>query len=192
MTNNKFKYTLKQVIDLMNSVAKMEKMNLVFLDKNSGLGGYNYGASAGKDIMISPFVKGKAGDKINGCTILSDCDNPVECMLITFFHELAHNKLSNKVPSRIKGYSWNDTSKFQYELWITMLGVEYAHKKYGIKFSDQSMKWLINENMTYISGKEDAKEPGYGLICTKSTTKSYEILSQWEFKGKDKKRIRKH
>ena len=73
-----------------------------------------------------------------------------------------------------------------------MLGVEYAHKKYGIKFSDQSMKWLINENMTYMCGKEDAKEPGYGLICTKETTKSYEILSQWEFKGKDKKRIRKH
>ena len=41
--------------------------------------------------------------------------------------------------------------------------------------------------MSYISGKEDAKEPGYGLICTKATTKSYEILSQWEFKGKDKK-----
>ena len=187
MTNEKFKYSLKQVTDIMKSVAKMEKMNLVFLDKNSGLGGYNYGASSGKDIMLSPFVKGKAGDKINGFTILSDCDNPVECMLITFFHELAHNKLSNKVPSRIKGYSWNDTSKFQYELWITMLGVEYAHKKYGIKFSDQSMKWIINENMTYISGKEDAKESGYGLICTKATTKSYEILSQWEFKGKDKK-----
>ena len=49
MTNKKFKYTLKQVIDIMKSVAKTEKMNLVFLDKNSGLGGYNYGASAGKD-----------------------------------------------------------------------------------------------------------------------------------------------
>ena len=82
MTNKKFKYSLKQVTDIMKSVAKMEKMNLVFLDKSSGLGGYNYGASAGKDIMLSPFVKGKAGDKINGCTILLDCDNHVECMLI--------------------------------------------------------------------------------------------------------------
>ena len=70
MTNKKFKYTLKQVIDIMKSVAKSEKMNLVFLDKNSGLGGYNYGASAEKDIMISPFVKGNAGDKATGCTLL--------------------------------------------------------------------------------------------------------------------------
>ena len=108
-------------------------------------------------------------------------------MLITFFHELAHIKLYNKVPSRIKGYSWNDTSKFQYELWITMFGVEYAHKKYGIKFSDQAMKWLIDENMTYIRGKDAAKESGYGLICTKATAKSYELVSQWEFKGKKKR-----
>ena len=48
------------------------------------------------------------------------------------------------------------------------------------------MKWIINENMTYMCGKEDVKESGYGLICTKSTSKSYEIVSQWEFKGKAK------
>ena len=179
----KFKYTLKQVNDIMKSVAKAEKINLVFMHKDDGIGGYNYGASAGKDIMLPPFVKGKAGDKVNGYTIISDCDNPVECMLITFFHELAHIKLYNKVPSKIKGYSWNDTSKFQYELWITMLGVEYAHKKYGIKFSDQAMKWIINENMTYIYGKGAARESGDGLICTRATSKSYEIVSQWEFKG---------
>ena len=183
MKTKKFKYTLKQVHDIMKSVAKTEKINLVLMDKNDGWGGYNYGASAGKGIMLPPFVKGKVGDKINGYTILSDCDNPVECMLITFFHELSHIKLSNKVPSRIKGYSWNDTSKFQYELWITMLGVEYAHKKYGIKFSDQAMKWIINENMTYIYGKGAARESGDGLICTRATSKSYEIVSQWEFKG---------
>ena len=64
-----------------------------------------------------------------------------------------------------------------------MLGVEYAHKKYGIKFSDQAMKWIINENMTYIYGKGAARESGDGLICTKATSKSYEIVSQWEFKG---------
>lgn len=181
----KFKYTLKQVKDIMKFVAGQEKVKLVFMDKDDGAGGYNYGASSGKDIMIPPFVKAKAGDKVNGYTIFSDCDNPVECMLITFFHELAHDKLSKKVPSRVKGYSWNDTSKFQYELWITMLGVEYAHSEYDIKFSDQAVKWLLNENMTYMRGKESAMEPGYGLICTKATSKSYELVSQWEFKGKN-------
>lgn len=184
----KFKYTLKQVKDIMKYVATMEKLKLVFLGKDEGWGGYNYGGSTGDDIMLAPFVKGKAGDKVNGYVLKQDCDNPVECMLITFFHELAHDKLSKKVPSRIKGYSWNDTSKFQYELWITMLGVEYAHKKYGIKFSDQAMKWLLNENMTYIRGPKAAKDSGYGLICTKATTKSYELVSQWEFKGKTENR----
>ena len=38
--------------------------------------------------------------------------------------------------------------------------------------------------MTYIRGPKAAKDSGYGLICTKATTKSYELVSQWEFKGK--------
>ena len=66
----KFKYTLKQVNDIMKSVAKAEKINLVFMHKDDGAGGYNYGASAGKDIMLPPFVKGKVGDKVNGYAII--------------------------------------------------------------------------------------------------------------------------
>ena len=58
--------------------------------------------------------------------------------------------------------------------------------KYSLKQVIDIMKSVAKmEKMTYISGKEDVKEPGYGLICTKSTTKSYEILSQWEFKGEE-------
>lgn len=181
----RFRRTLSEVRSLMKSIAKKEKVKLVFMAADNGVGGYNYGAY-GIDCMLSPFVKAKKGEKVNGYTIFEDCDNPVECMLITFFHELAHAKLTDKVPSIVNRYTWNDTSKFQFELWITMLGIEYAHKNYGIKFSDQAVRWLINVNMSYIVEPKDAKEPGYGLICTKATSKSYEVLSQWEFRGHKK------
>ena len=141
--------------------------------------------------MLAPFVQAKKGDCVDHCTVYQDCDNPVECMFITFFHELAHAKLADFVPSAVNGYSWNDTSSFQYELWITMLGVECAHSKYGIKFSDQAVKWIIEESMGYIREPKDAKEPGYSLIRTKATSKTYEVVSQWEFTGKGDKKCGK-
>ena len=36
----------------------------------------------------------------------------------------------------------------QYEIWITMLGLEFAKSK-GIVFSDDAVKWLINQAFTY-------------------------------------------
>ena len=181
-----FKYTRKGVVALMKRVAKKEGVELNFHGVDEGYGGHNYAGSAGKSIYMAPFVLAKAGDKLDGYTVKRDCDNPVECMLIAFFHELSHCVLANKVPSQIEGYSWNGTSRMQYELWITMLGIEYAHSKYGIKFSDQSVQWLLNENLTYIRDRTDAKsQEGHGLICMKATNDSYTVLSQWEFKGKD-------
>ena len=171
----------------MRCVAKKEKVKLIFLQPNEGYGGYNYGSSAGDTIWIAPFVKAKDGDMRGEYRIRGNCDNPIEDMLITFFHEIAHCVLVKEVPSQVDGYTWNDTSKFQYELWITMLGIEYAHSKYGLKFSDQAVKWLMDENATYIRDKNLAKEFGYGLICTKATETSYTILSQWEFRGKNSK-----
>lgn len=180
-----FKYTRKEVTALMKRIAKKEGVELHFHGVDGGYGGHNYAGSAGKEIYMAPFALAKAGDKLDGYKVTRDCDNPVEYMLIAFFHELSHCVLSKKVPSRIKGYSWNDTSRMQYELWITMLGIEYAHSKYGIKFSDQAVRWLLTENLTYIREKEDAKNPeGHGLICTKATNDSYTVLSQWEFQGK--------
>lgn len=183
----RYRRTLAEVRAIMKSVAKKEKLKLVFMSAENGHGGYNYGASTCEDIMLPPFVKGKKGEKIGRYALDQDCDNPVECMLVTFFHELAHAKLTEKVPSNVKGYSWNDTSAFQFELWITMLGIEYAHKEYGIKFSDQTVKWLIEQNMGYMREPKDAKDSGYALILTKATTKSYEVFSQWEFLGNKKK-----
>ena len=180
-----FKWTEKAVRQVMSEVAKNEKVEIVYLTKTEGFGGYNYGCSGGKSIMLAPFTKVKAGEKVDGIDYPQACENPLECQFITFFHELSHIKFTKKVPSIVKGYSWNDTSQYQFELWITMLGVEYAHKKYGIKFSDEAVNWLLDEATSY-TRKQD-KEFGYGLCLMDARDDYYEVKSQWEFKGEMKK-----
>lgn len=178
----KIRFTLKEAKDFMREVAKKEKVELVFLTKDEGMGGYNYGGSA-DNIVLAPFRKGKKGerDKDGKYPLARDCDNPVECMLIAFFHELAHVRLSDNVPSVVKGYSWNNTSKFQFETWITMLGVDYAHSKYGLKFSDQTFMWMFNENASYIEA--DWKHDRSACVQKKATSTSYVTVVQWEFDG---------
>lgn len=175
-------FTMKEAKDFMRDVAKKENVELVFLTKDDGHGGYNYGGSAG-NIMLAPFRKGKTGerDRSKKYPLVRDCDNPVECMLVAFFHELAHVRLTDKVPSIVKGYSWNNTSRFQFETWITMLGVEYAHSKYGLKFSDQSFMWMLNENSSYM--ETDWKRDRAALVQKRATSTSYITAVQWEFDG---------
>lgn len=180
----KIRFTLKEAKDFMREVAKKEKVELMFLTKDEGMGGYNYGGSA-DNIMLAPFRKGKKGerDRDGKYPLARDCDNPVECMLIAFFHELAHVRLSDNVPSVVKGYSWNNTSKFQFETWITMLGVEYAHSKYGLKFSDQTFMWMFNENASYM--ETDWKRDRAACVQKKATSTSYVTVVQWEFDGRN-------
>ena len=179
-----FKWTEKAVSQVMSEVAKNEKVEIVYLTKTEGFGGYNYGCSGGKSIMLAPFTKVKAGEKVDGIDYPQACENPLECQFITFFHELSHIKFTKKVPSIVKGYSWNDTSQYQFELWITMLGVEYAHKKYGIKFSDYAVNWLLEEAKSYVHQKEE--DVGYGLRLLNVNERGYDLKSEWEFTG-DKK-----
>lgn len=167
-------YDSKTVREIMKAVAKREGLDLVFMKAREGMGGYNYGGSAGDCVMLAPFKKGRRGDKIGKYELDEDCDNPLECMFITFFHELAHCRLAEDVPHNLKGYSWNDTSRFQYELWITMLGVEYAYKNWGVKFSDQAVRWILHENMSYI--RDDWKDFGYSLTVKKPTSRSYSVI----------------
>jgi len=177
-----FKWEAVDVFNKMKQVAKNEKLELVFLKAGDGIGGYNYGACAGKTVMLAPFIKVKDGERVGKFEFTHGCSNPIECQFITFFHELAHAKLTKKVPSIIQHYSWNDTSKFQFELWLTMLGVEYAHKKYGIKFSDNAVEWLMEEAKSYI--KKEESEVGYGLRLMNSDDFGYEVKSEWEFRGR--------
>lgn len=179
-----FKWTEKAVRKTLSEIAKNEKVEIVYLTKTEGYGGYNYGCSAGKSIMLAPFIKVKAGEKVDGIAYPQACENPLECQFITFFHELSHIKFTKKVPSIVKGYAWNDTSQYQFELWITMLGVEYAHKKYGIKFSDYAVNWLLEEAKTYIHKNEE--DVGYGLRLLNVNKRGYDLKSEWEFTG-DKK-----
>ena len=178
-----FTWTRGEVVAAMEEIAKRESMSLMFLTKTEGMGGYNYGSSAGNSIMIAPFVKVPDNGKYDGYDFPHGCSNPLECQFATFFHELAHCILTLHVPSLVDGYSWNDTSAYQFELWISMLGFEYAHRKYGIKFSDETVQWILDEAKTYCHPEDQFAK---GLVQQDVNEDGYKVVSQWDFQG-DKK-----
>lgn len=178
-----FTWTREDVVAAMKEIAKRESMSIRFLTKTEGMGGYNYGGSAGNSIMLAPFVKVPDNGKYDGYDFPHGCSNPLECQFATFFHELAHCILTPHVPSLVDGYSWNDTSAFQFELWITMLGLEYAHRKYGIKFSDETVQWILDEAKTYCRPEDQFAK---GLVQQDVNEDGYKVVSQWDFQG-DKK-----
>lgn len=140
-TNKQSKLNIQEAMELMKRIAKEEGLNLTFLKADEGRGGYNYGGSCGDCIMLAPFVKSRAYERIDGYIVERPCDYPVECMLISFFHELSHCKIANELSA--------DRSKMQNELWVSMTGIMYAETKYKLEFSDASVKWLLNENFSY-------------------------------------------
>lgn len=144
--NRQPKLNMQEAMELMKRVAKEEGLKLTFLKADEGCGGYNYGGSCGDCIMLAPFVKSGAYEKIDGYNVERPCDNPVECMLISFFHELSHCKIANELSA--------ERSTMQNELWVSMRGIIYAETKYKLRFSDAAVKWLLNENFSY------AKEGG--------------------------------
>lgn len=136
MTKYKFKtYTKKYCMFLMNKICKENNIKLTFLKKNEGSTGYNYGSASINEIMLAPFT-GKGH---------------LEKMLISFFHEFAHLKLEKNIPGKVNGYCINHTSAMQYELWVTLLGINYAKENFKILFSDESVQWLLKQNFTYIN-----------------------------------------
>lgn len=143
----------KRATQIMREVAAKHRIKLVFLTEDEGRGGYNYGGSTGDQIFLAPFAKVPS---IRYMKVSKRCENPVECMLAAFFHEFAHCKLGRSIPCKEKGFSWNGTSRMQFEVWITMAGFAYALKKHGIRFSDATFKWLLAENYTYGDNPVDA------------------------------------
>ena len=142
--------TKKEDEALMKSVCDEHNLTLSFYTENDGRGGYNYGAAAGDEIMIAPFVKTEAlNTKVGMYTVTNVCSNPLECRLATFFHELAHAVLTKDLPMQCPGYRWNQTTLMQYEVWVTMTGLKYAAEHCKIVFSDETVMWLLQENMTY-------------------------------------------
>lgn len=121
--------------DLMKHICEENHIKLIFLKKNEGSCGFNYALSAKDEIMLAPFIGKNAEEK----------------RLISFFHEFAHLKLADAIPGKINGFHSNNTSKMQYELWVTMLGINYAKEKFNILFSDQSVQWLIKQNFSYMN-----------------------------------------
>lgn len=140
-TDRQPKLDMQEAMELMKRIADEEGLKLTFLKADEGRGGYNYGGSSGDCIMLAPFVKIRAYEKIYGYSIDRPCDNPVECMLISFFHELSHCKLANELSA--------ERSTMQNELRVSMTGIAHAETKYKLEFSDAAVKWLLNENFSY-------------------------------------------
>ena len=148
-TNKQPKLNMQEAMELTKRIADVEGLELTFMKADEGRGGYNYGGSYGDGIMLAPFAKIGADGKIDGYSGEQPCDNPVECMLISFFHELSHCKLANELSA--------DRSTMQNELWVSMTGIIYAETKYKLEFSDAAVKWLLNENFSYAKESEAGK-----------------------------------
>ena len=159
-------WTSEKARKLMRKACRDHRLKVCFYTKEQGYGGYNYGASAGNYIYLAPFIRKLRGKKFS--TGFKPCPNPVECQLAAFFHEFAHCKLTETVPGHLKGYCSNNTSHMQFELWLTMLGLDYAREHYGVKFSDATVRWLLEENMTYAN-------PKWGLNALRITNNGYRL-----------------
>jgi len=152
-------YTKEQIYSMMQSICDDYQIRLRIVDskKEAKELGWklNCGASCGDFIMISYFTYKKTS---------------LERKLIAFFHEFAHCKLSDQVPFINPKYDFNGMSKMQYELAISYLGIKFAKEKYNIVFSDDAVKWLLKQNMTY-------SDPEGGESCkfTKGNNKLYSI-----------------
>lgn len=135
MTNYQFKeYTKDYCIEIMKKVCEENNIKLTFLTKNQGSGGFNYASSSINEIYLAPYIGNGALEK----------------QFISFFHEFSHLKLEKNIPGKLEGYCVNNTSAMQYEIWVTMLGINYAKEKFNILFSDQSVQWLVKQSFTYM------------------------------------------
>lgn len=116
----------RYVLDIINRFSKKYHLK-VFYDW--GDLGSNRGTTDGEYIFFAPYTNN-------------------EYLLISFFHEFAHCVLGHKVPGKVKNMHWNNTTTMQFEIQITMAGLNFA-QKHGIVFSDKAVKWLLKQNLSY-------------------------------------------
>lgn len=116
----------RYVLDIIDRFSKKYHLK-VFYDWEDL--GSNRGETDGKYIFFGPYSNN-------------------EYLLISFFHEFAHCVLRHKVPGIVKGKHWNNTTTMQFEIQITMAGLNFA-QKHGIVFSDKAVKWLLQQNLSY-------------------------------------------
>ena len=116
----------RYVLDIIDRFSKKYHLK-VFYDW--GDLGSNRGTTDGEYIFFAPYTNN-------------------EYLLISFFHEFAHCVLNHKVPGKVKDKHWNNTTTMQFEIQITMAGLNFA-QKHGIVFSDKAVKWLLKQNLSY-------------------------------------------
>ena len=126
-------YKKDEIFNLLLVISERNNIKLEIIDNEQLMYQYNLKENSGyfeypNKVILSYFTE----------------DNPLENILITFFHELAHYKFYNE-------FLKHELSAMQYELYITFKGIEFALTEYYIKFSDQAIKWIIDRNYTYFN-----------------------------------------
>lgn len=116
----------RYVLDIIDRFSKKYHLKVHY---DWGDLGTNRGATDGEYIFFAPYTNN-------------------EYLLISFFHEFAHCALGHKVPGKVKDKHWNNTTTMQFEIQITMAGLNFA-QKHGIVFSDKAVKWLLKQNLSY-------------------------------------------
>lgn len=130
MINEYITYNKNDILTFMYNICNEYKLQLILINnetecKNKNIS-FNYGwHETPNTIGLSYFTP----------------DLPLEYLLITFFHEFAHAKLSDAIN--------NDLSTLLYELNITIAGINFAKTKYNLEFSAESINWIINQNFAY-------------------------------------------
>lgn len=153
-------YTKDEIYSMMQSICDEYKIRLRIIDSKKEVEELGWKVNCGC-CSVPDYI---------GISYFTYKRGSLERKLIAFFHEFAHCKLSDQVPFKIPGYSLNHMSQMQYELALSNLGINFAKEKYNIVFSDDAVKWLLKQNMTY-------SDPEGGESCrfTKGNNKLYSI-----------------
>lgn len=175
------KWTLEKVEEIMLAVSQTERIKFHMIPAYEW--GYNYLGSdlEKREIYIPPFlatgetVEVEVKDNHGKAKIVTamKCHNPLECMFMSFFHEVAHIKY----PPNRQCLPWNFMSEYHYHCMVTMMAIEIANR-YGVEFSDKTIRWRMGLN-DHAFGSD--KYDGLCAVANKIKASSYVV----EYPDKD-------
>jgi len=116
----------EQVRGMMMKLSEKHGIKLHYLNGNEGDG----------DNANRSFCAGCIGSGDIYLGVYED----IELEVISFFHELVHV---------IFDFDRSVISTMQYELYVTFKALEYAEKECKVLFSDDAIKWMLEQCLTY-------------------------------------------
>lgn len=115
-----------QVRELMMELCEKHGIKLHHLNANEGDGDHDNKSFCAGSVQDGDIYLGVYED--------------IELEAISFFHELSHV---------IFDFDRSVISTMQYELYVTFKGLKYAEKECKVLFSDDAIKWMLEQCLTY-------------------------------------------